>query len=818
MARVFRRMLLGLGVSLSLLGRTPPPWEAARLQAVAQARNGHVAAGIAALEGLHQRHPGDPLVTGDLVVLLRLAGRNRDIATLTSNLPSGALPDYALLDWARALRDEHQYARAARGLEGRWQALGLPGRILDAMLLLEAGHPTEAAVRLPSPRAPGLRPVDLADMAYVERRLGHPARALAICQDALASAPADPHALREEVFALSDLGAKGLALEVARAHPGLVDAASQQNLSAEAAASGVRIALQERGRLEDARRFDLRQQPLLQALAHLRAHLGTFPAGSPQALRTRYDEIFTLRSLGRMAEAVAAYEALPQHPRQACPAVLRTIPFYVRHAAADAYAELHHPRQALALYEALLKEDPQAGLDLSVSCYYALLDDEAYGKAHRLLLRLHRTVPAWRATTPPSWNPDRTQVEFLWAMDAAYNRRGTVGLARMRALVARAPGNGGLLDALATLERWQGWPEHARKTTRLAEAYAPGTKDTRINEAEDSRDLEDFRSWGRQIQALARDFPEDSGVQRSLEQWQDRRRCTLASEAETGDSRGQSAGGSPVTGTRDQDWHTRLAGPWSEAGWRPFLDQHLAWSLFPEGGRSYNRLGLGTEWRGGRRHAWALVSQDQLTGRHTGVSGGWSQWLGDPWQIVAQGSTYSLDTPLRAKAADISGRALSASLLWRPDGSRSARLGAGLLALSDGNRRLDLSTGMTQRLQASAHHLTTGGMAISYEHNTRPGGPYFNPLHSASAMLRVEHAWTTWRRFDRSFTQDFRISVGYAWQAGFATRPVSDLFYGHTWALTRTWSLHYGVGWSSNVYDGGREHRLRGTIGFGGTF
>lgn len=814
----FRPVCLGLLFGLPLPGRTPPPWEAARLQAVAQARHGEMTAGIAALEGLHQAHPGDPMVIGDLVVLLRLAGRNRDIVALTSDLPLSALPDYALLDWARALRDEHQYARAAQGLESRWQALGLPGRILDAMLLLEAGRPSEAAVRLPSRHTPGLRPVDLSDMAYVERRLGHPARALATCQEALASAPDDPHVLREEVFALSDLEASSLAMSVARAHLGLVDEATRQRLSADAAASQIRMALQERSRLEDARAFGLRQQPLLQALADLRAHLATFPAGSPQALRTRYDEIFALRGLGRMGEAIAAYEALPQHPRQADPGVLRTIPFYVRHAAADAYADLHHPRKALALYEALLRENPQAGLDLYVSCYYALLDDEAYGEAHQLLMHLRRTFPDWRATTPPTWNPDRTQVEFLWAMDAAYNRHEAVGVARMRALVARAPGNGGLLNALATLERWRGWPERAQQTTCLAGAYAPGSKDTRLNEAENSRDLEDFRSWGRQIRALARDFPEDSGVRRSLEQWQDRRHCTLSSEAEAGDSRGQSTGGSPVMGSRDEDWHTRLAGPWSEAGWRPFLDQHLAWSLFPEGGRSYNRLGLGTEWRGGRRHAWALVSQDQLTGRHAGLSGGWSQWLGDQWQVAAQGSTYSLDTPLRAKAAGISGRALSTSLLWRRDESRSARVGASLLALSDGNRRFDVSTGVTQRLLASDHHLTTGGLDLSYEHNSRPGGPYFNPLHSASAMVRVEHAWTTWRRFDRSFTQDFRVSVGYAGQAGFATRPVSDLFYGHTWTLTRTWSLHYGVGLSSNVYDGGREHRLRGVIGIGGTF
>jgi poly-beta-1,6 N-acetyl-D-glucosamine export porin PgaA len=797
----------------------------ARQAAVALAKNGQPAAGIAELQQLHRAHPNDAFVTADLIVLLRLAGNNAQIATLTQHINPNTMPSYAILDWARALRDEKQFALAQQVLANQRQALGLPAQILYAMVAQEAGAPKVALAALPDRHAAGLTAVDLANMAYVYRRAGNPTLGLSLCEQALRLAPNNPQALREEVFALSDLGAATLALNKARAHLNLFAPDAINRLAADVTAAHIRDAVQERRRLDDLYRYKERDIPLEATLKTLQATLATLKANGVALtaepallLRTRYDQIYVLRKLELMHEAVAEYEALPQHPTTASDAELAKIPPYVRNAAADAYLATRHPYQAAKLYEQLIKANPKIDVEVYIALYYAYIDSERYTRAEQLLTQIHRVTPTWIGGKVGVQNSERLEVDQLWAMDAAYRNHEGLSYERLSQLVDRAPHNTGLLNAKATLERWRGWPEQSLQTTQLARAYSPKTKDTRINLADNHRDLEQFNLWGSEITALNQDFPTDTSIQKSLAQWRDRSRPSITSEYTTGKSRGKTSTVNPVTGNRDSELQTRLNSAWNADGWRAFLDQHYIWSSYPEGNLSYNRFGAGVEWRGDRKHFWSMLQNDQLTGKQVGVSAGWSQWLNDQWQYSLSGNTYSMSTPLRAKAAGLSGKSVNAKINWQQNESRSAYGALSLLAISDGNKRLDFATGFTQRLFASPHHITSGGVDLFAERNSQPGGAYFNPANSESASLRLEHQWITWRDYDRSLTQYFKASAGYGWQAGFGASPVVDLFYEHKWKFSRTWDLHYGIGWGSNVYDGGRERRLYGLVGFGGVF
>ncbi|OZB73967.1 MAG: hypothetical protein B7X37_07155 [Halothiobacillus sp. 14-55-98] len=84
-----------------------------RWQAVDQAKAGQLAEGIRQLQTLAAAHPRDPWITADLIVLLRRDGQNAAICRLTEHLRAADIPSYAWLDWARALRDEKQFGRAA---------------------------------------------------------------------------------------------------------------------------------------------------------------------------------------------------------------------------------------------------------------------------------------------------------------------------------------------------------------------------------------------------------------------------------------------------------------------------------------------------------------------------------------------------------------------------------------------------------------------------------------------------------------------------------------------------------------------------------
>lgn len=790
----------------------------ARTSAVAAAKAGHLDEGITRLKALHRANPKDTYVTADLIILLRLAGQNKQIAELTKEVDPDTLPDYARMDLAHALRDEKQFERARTVLAGHLKALGLSGQILYAMVTLESRHTKEAVSALPDRHAKGLKAVDLANMAYVYRWAGHPEIALSLAQRALRLSPNEPHALREETFALSDLGASKLALKLAKKNRHLFSEQMINQLQVDTTSDDITEAVKERRRLEDLHRYKERNRPLDATLTELEKNQQTFAPYLQFELQTRYDQIFVWRQLDLMTKAVTAFEALPQHPVDADAKTLKTIPPYVRIAAADAYLYLKHPNKAARLYESVIEEDPGTDVEHFMSLYFAYIDGEHYDKAEVLIEHLHKVTPVWsrKLAGQPNW--ERVDVDTLWAMDPAYRNDEALSEQRLRALSEAAPGNTDLLNALANIERWRGWPEKSMQTTRMAAAYEPQNKDTRINLSDNNRDLEHFPLWGEQVHALYNDFPTDTTIQKSLAQWNDRSRPSISSEYTRGLSGGGTNNGNPVTGNRDQELQTRLNSPWTDAGWRAFIDQHYIWSSYDEGAYSFNRVGAGVEWRGGRKHFWAMVDNDQLTGQHVGLSAGWSQWLNDYWQYSVSGSTYSVDTPLRAKAAGYSGKSINGNITWRQSESREAYMGLGLLSISDGNKRVDFNAGYTQRLFASPHHITSGGVDLFAEHNSQPGGSYFNPSSSESASVRLEHEWVTWRHYERSFTQYFRVSTGYGWQADYGGSPIVDLFYEHQWKFSRTWDLHYGVGWGSNVYDGGREHRLYGLIGFGGVF
>lgn len=803
-------LMLGGLLSPSLYAGEPVNLTSARHQATADARAGHLDAAIKQLLQLHADHPQDTLTTSDLIVLLRQAGRNAEITSITQTIPVNAVADYAIIPWAGAFRDQKDFIKAQSILVDSRQRLGIKAQILYAMVTLEAGQPAAALAALPAASKPTLDADDFANMAYVHRLAGNPTEALRLSSIALTRSPQHKLAIREQALSLSALGAANLALKSAQQHAEYFTQDELNYLYAEQTALNARNAVQEKRRLENQYLYSQRNVSLQQTLTELDANLVKFANDPSLLLRTHYDRIFVLRSLEMMQPAVDEFTALKD------PA-----PIYVRRAAADAYLQLHQPERAADLYETIVKEDPNADVEVYMGLYFAYIESERYDDAERILSYLDKTTPIWhndqaeKAERVENWQ--RVDVDDQLAMDAMYRHREDVAEQRINSLVQRAPRNDSLINTKATIERWRGLPLKSAETTKIAALYAPDSKDTRTNLANNARDLEAFDTWGERITALQHDFPNENSTQIkfSYAQWQDRNRPSISSEYIFGRSRGN---GNLVAGNRDQELLTTLYSPWNASGWRGFVQQHYIWSDYDTGAASYNRLGLGAEWRWARKRAWGMLSNDQFTGDHVGVSGGWSQWLNDNWQYSISGDTYSTDTPLRAKQAGLSGKSLSTNLVWRQNESRNAYLSLSVLAINDGNKRYELGTGISQRLWANAHHITTGGIDLFAQHNTQPGGAYFNPANTQSAALRLEHQWITWRRYERSFTQYFRATAGVGQQTDFGSFPVSSAYYEHRWAVSRTWELHYGIGWSSQSYDGQNEQRTYGLFGFSGVF
>ena len=761
---------------------------ASREAAVVAARAGHFDASLETLRRLHADAPADHGVQADLVTVLEWAGRPAESVTAAAGLEAATLADYALLAWARALRATGDAAAAAALLAPELdRARRTPDvAVLHALALSDLGREAEAAERLEVLRSAAPDDVEAAAAAaYLQRRLGRPAAALAAASDALRLDPAHREAARQRVFALADLGAAGQAWRLAQQQPGLFTLAERHELQLARASQHLRWALLAP---EDSPARDVEVTAALAPLDDLRTAPGVAPA---QANRAEFDRIAALRLAGRMDEAIAAYDGLSGE-----------IPAYVHQATADACLASRQPQRAVALYEQALRAEP-ALVEAQFGLAYALVEAERHPEALALLARMAEAEPAWLGGEPgtgASWL--RLRIDILDAMVRAYANQPAQAQQRLEALAADAPASAQVRRELATVYRWRGWPERALEQVELAIAYEPEVLGGRIEHALTLESLEHFAAADARFGALAEEFPQQAAVARELDRWRDRQRWWVGVEAGHGESDGFAGFGS-----RERHLRTRVAAPWIADWWQPYGFQDWTSGRYPEGERSWRRAGVGLDWRRARRHAYLELSRNLSGDPEAGLTGGFDWHLDDHWSFATRYESFSLDAPLRARAEGLSGRKLEAAARWRAHESLDARAAISRLALSDGNMRLALLLSSEQRLRADARHVTSGRADLYLSRASRPGGLYFNPARDAYLGYGLQHDWLTWRDYDWAFTQRFSVSGGLSWQEDFGADPTGALRYEHLWQLDRRWTLRYGAGLASRVYDGSRERQ-----------
>lgn len=648
---------------------------------------------------------------------------------------------------------------------------------------------------------------DLAGIAERQRQQGHPAIALQLAQRVLKYAPDNAQAHQTRISSLANLGAHRRAEQLRKQQQPDWPASTQARFRADVATAEIRDGVQEQSRHEQRQRYAVRNVALERSLNTLNANLDRFVPDSEASLRTRFDRLIVLRQMNRFDEVIADYLAL----REASVAV----PTYAKGAVADAYLARRQPQKAAGLYREVIDANPRAPLAVRTGYYYALVESEDYDAAAKLLAQMDAATPTWRSRsnpkTPPVPNWERSEVDRLQVLDATYRNHEAQALARAERLYRQAPRNTDVINGLATTQRARGWYEEAQSTAELAAAYAPSDQATRLDIAENAQELENFPRWQHTIEPLAAQFPTDSAIRRNHREWQDRQHFSIEGQGNFG----RSDGGDAVNGSRDSEYQLRLNSPWSEGGYRAYVEQTYQWSDYEEGAERYDRQGVGVERQWLRRHWWAALSGERFSD-DVGLELGWSQWLDDHWQYQLRTQTQSPETPLRAERDDLDGRLYQGQLTWRQNESREATLTLGALDISDGNLRSDVAADLTQRLQASAHHQTRLIGSLSAEHNSQTDTDYYNPQDTRAVGLTLEHDWLTWRRYDRAFTQNVSLGAASEWQSGYGSAPGLDALYGHTWQLTRTWSINYGIGWGSHEYEGEREKRWYGQLGFEG--
>lgn len=829
-----------------------------REQAVQLAKQGNLANGIDTLKQLHVHYPQDAKVTADLIILLRLAGHNAEIVNLTNNekLDSqvNAIPSYAYTAWLGALRDQKQ---AKQAFDIAQQVYTLSGKTpfnkaksisaanatntvnpVDtvasipfdtwyyATLAAEAGRRDVVQQLLTTLEQGNLTAAQYATLAYIQRLSGNWQQSISSSKQALAKDPNQRLALEQLFVALRTTNQVGAAYQLANQHPDIFSATTILPVKLEVLSLNLQIALKQKEQLETQGNYQQAHQLIDNNLLALKQSLNELSVNPANKKLPEYESIFNdylyvLRVQERMAEVVAQYEQLSLTEQfQMKP--------YAKNAVADAYLALKKPQQAHKIYDYLLKNSVEPTVELYIADYYALIEQDKYQEASQLLSRLDQKIDqqtdlqALSATTRADIQ-SRVRVDQIIALDAAYRNQLGVAANSLKKLVEQNPKNISLANDYATILNWRGLPSASDQMLQQAYQSAPYHLGLDLTSTANARDLQDYSRWKTTLTTVVEKIPthngviKNSGVIKSQQEWRDRQRASIQSNLTIGRTDADNQAPSSVNGSGEREWNTRINSPWIDSNWRVFAN-HLDRSADLEPTQQHDqRLGLGLEWQAKRKNAWLMIDEQRQTDQ-IGFELGWSHWLNDNWRYRLGYQKNSNQTPLRALESGLDANAYQAGLDWRQNESRNASFGYQLLDISDGNQRQSLSARYNQRLHATAKHITSGGVEAYYDNNSQAGGNYFNPDHSASYGVNLEHDWLSWHKDQQTFTQHFEVSAGVSQQAGFSGKTYANALYQHEWELNRIWQINYGVGWGSQTYDGNREQRTFAKLGLTGAF
>jgi len=220
-----------------------------------------------------------------------------------------------------------------------------------------------------------------------------------------------------------------------------------------------------------------------------------------------------------------------------------------------------------------------------------------------------------------------------------------------------------------------------------------------------------------------------------------------------------------------------------------------------------NRVGVGIRHRFDAQ--WRIRQEFSGDTRHDGLGGSTTELIFEPrdtWRFDLGYTTYAEDIPLRARAngieatrGDASAEFNSTDYVWYWRGVINQ------YDFSDGNRRESAFTtvGYAYSVKPDREHRIYAEWYQSS--NTRVGAPYFNPIDDRSLGLVHRTDFHFLRSRYLRHTDTLYFNLGSYNQQGFGSKGTWGVKYEQIYDFDQRRRLMWGVGYQSNVYDGGRE-------------
>ena len=783
-----------------------------REQSVVAIRSGQIDAGFQQLESLLQQYPQNQKLLADYIVIAYSHNKiGLQQLPYFNAIQANQFPEYGQVSAVKALRDLKQYPAALALVQQFQQAKPTASwQVWRSVLHAEAGQFDLARADVKAIDLSTLSADYLAQLSYVYRLLDMPVEALKAAEASLAQ-QVTGNAQEQYVLALMLNGDYPRAEAYVQAHQlnqsNLLFTVKLQQLS-QKILNAVQFYQSSSYRNEGEKAF----YPLDAVLAEMKALSAELPEQADLQRRFYYEYIDALNQRNRSKEVLLVAQQLNMNPQE--------MPAYVRHAIADAYLKLQQPAKAEPLYLSLFKEKNNVDYSVYAGLYYAYIEQEKFKQANQLFQEMDKTLPTFSYSdakgVEPTTHSDRLGYLSLKGLNYAYRNQHAKAEQYFQNLVEHAPSNVAFQNNLALIQRWREKPLLAEHTVSQWNGMTPVSQTTQINQMQNAQTLGDIERWRAINHYLYQTVPDDTAVQRSRKELNDREHFSIQHSSTWSESKSDQQLLNQLKGSNEQNHWTRLNSPWMNDHYRLFADHTYRWSKYQEEKIDDQRVGLGLEWNKQRKAASILLSNSVDDSRF-GVELDWTHALNDHWQYRLNFNTQA-DIPLQAIRDSYEGESYLVGLNWQQNESRKAGLQYQLTDIDDGNTRHATSAFFSQRIYSAPHHLTTATIAGYYGQNDNIATNYFNPEHSHSLELRLAHDWMTWRNYEHHLNQRFEATVGTFQQKGYSNDPIYNFFYGHEWQLSRTWKLNYGVGWGVRPYDGKDEEKTYAVLGFEGRF
>lgn len=659
-----------------------------------------------------------------------------------------------------------------------------------ALVLADQRRSEEALAVLAAPRSPPL-PIQeqLAAEGYTYLQAGDDWRAMRAYGELLQLRPDNAEA-RSTIAGILERqrGAHGAAA---------LDGVSLRR-AADMAAARVRWGAEVRGE-DPALRFEGTDRALADLdslLAKLRADSDADP---DLVRRVRIDRIVALRDRVRMAEVVAEAEAL------------LPLPAFADQAYADALLYLHRPREALAAYDRVLAAEP-GKIRASYGRVFALVETEQLNEAIAAADAIAASRPRFVGFRgAPARTPDQ---EYAYAAQLAgqvrlWSNRVSDGFDRIDTMANSAPASFSLRQARTGAYNARGWPRAAEREAEIAASLDPGSLYSNISLADTALNRNRLAEAKTRSDALMLLAPEDLSVQSLDRNVRARRGWVLDAEW----SPNFNDGGGNFQRGEGYNFDSSLLSPQVVGQLRLIGRFNSASAQPPEGRVVRHQIGGGLRLDGSDvqatlygAHNWGSLVQTSF-----GADLAWQ--IDDHWSFSAAADSNSLDTPIRALLADISGDSARVGVRWRQDERLDIAATLRWLAMSDGNDRIEAGASLVSQLHAAAHLVVRGRIDLYGSQNSKPGGPYFAPESDVSLTAGVSAEHIAWRRYQRMLTQVLSVDAGVYDQRSYDAGWIGTLRYEHRWRQDPWTEIVYGVGLQRRIYDGASEQSITLNLG-----